>query len=280
MDYGKLAYLKAVDLEDRLGKQKSENFGVTVCELNDLPSGVSQVARIYGSGDIAVFVRSSQSAAFYVDGVKICEGDNVFFKLIGGGEITATSEGIQKLRLMAIGNVTSTYRSSMLYADFNEAVVAYLVCNQGKVYGYMLEEGLPEKFFEGNYKQGDICAYKSGFIMALVDENGMITTATSDGKSHSYDVGASCVAINADDYGITVAYIKGGELYYFELSEFGMGKTAEQKIVFAGAIDDVRFVKKSSKLLFSCANKCYIKEIGVGVKGSDKLYIRLNAEVS
>ncbi|MCH5163999.1 MAG: hypothetical protein J1F36_03195 [Clostridiales bacterium] len=279
MDYGKLAYLKAIDLEDRFNISKSGGFSVSVLEQNNIPSGSSSIAEIEGSGDIAVFINCTDSATFYVDGVKICDGSNVFFKLIGGGKISAQSDGIEKLRLLALGNVVSYERAGYGYADYNGSTIGYLLCEQGKAKAYTatVTNFKPTKIFEGDFTQGDISAFGSGFIMAFVDSNGNIVTVM-DGKRHIYSVGAQRVAINADSV-ITIAYVKNGELFYFALNGFGEEIAAIDRINYNGYIDDVRFIKKSGKLLFSSGGKCYIKELFESNSYDNKLYVNLTAEV-
>lgn len=280
MDYGKLAYLKAVDLEDRFSAQKRTASSVSVVEFDYLPS-VCDIIEISGNGDIAVIVNSSHSATFFVDGLKVCEGNNVFFKLDGSGKISARSaNGIDKLRLMAIGDTVISERAGFMYADYNGRKIAYLICENGNVKAYIAnsDDFMPSMTFEGAYVQGDICAYRSDFIMALIDSFGTITLM-SDGKSKAYSLGADKVAIYADDKKITVVYLKKGKMYYFEIDGIECAFSM-QKIDFSGYVDDIRFVKKSGKLLFSADGKCYIRDMDMAMDvSSDKIYIGLQAEV-
>lgn len=279
MDYGKLAYLKAVDLEERLGKEKSSDFGITVKEFCDLPSGRQQLMKIYGEGEIAVFINSTQSGVFYVDGVKISEGDNVFFKLTDGGEIAVESSGIAKIRVMIIGNIISSENPGTLFADYNGSMVMYIVFNQGIATMKYFEDSEHYQILTGPYYQGDVCLFDDyNFLVALIDETGHLEIICSNGTSNVYEIRASRVAVSADASLIRIAFIRDGELYYSDLKDLSSDTLVETKIPFPGVIDDVRFVKKSGKLLFSSGGKCYVKDLGFAVNSSNKLYVEFSME--
>lgn len=277
MDYGKLAYLKAVDLENR--KTESGRSNVCYFTFKNLNKGRIEIAELSGSGDAAVFVNCSEKAVFYVDGVRVTEGDSVFFKVNGGGKITAECEqDIEELCFLAIGDIASYERSGTAYADCLGDRIGYLLCDNGRVRAYVMS--LPSlalsEIFDGNYAQGDIAATDDGFILALVDDTGAITVV-KDGASQKYYLGAQKVAID-NDAGLTIAYIKDGEAYYF-CGEFGDPISKLNKIGFGGHIDDVRFVKKGGGMLFTSGGKCYIKEVNRKVKTASTLYVDMTAEV-
>lgn len=279
MDYGKLAYLKAVDLEDRLNIQKVESNSVRVEEYKNLPP-MCELTEISGTGDLAVFILCSQSAVFYVDGIRLCEGSNTFFKLSGGGMLTAKSEtGIDWLRLMVIGNMVVSDRASSVFADYCDGNIQYMICENGRVsvYASPVNPFMPQKLFEQAGTNGDVCTYRGGFITAVL-ASGNITLRSSSGES-SYLVGAEKVAISADDYYIIVAFLKDGKIYYFELNSPTQPAPVTQRAEFAGYVDDVRFVKGSARLLFSSGGKCYVKDISRSDETTDKLYVNMEAEL-
>ncbi|MBR2967467.1 MAG: hypothetical protein IKC35_01655 [Clostridia bacterium] len=282
MDYGKLAYLKAVDLEDILSNNSASSFGVVTTELKNLRSGINSVCTILGKGEIAAYAISSVSADFFVDGIKVCSGSNVFFKIVDGGEITVScNQAISELRFMAIGNVNSSEVAGSVYADYNGDTLCYLVAEGGTVSVFTTNVGLfsPTLIFEGNYIHGDVCAYKNGFLICVVDSGGMVKMFTTSGLTHAYYLDASKVAIQADDFAIRIAYLKNGGLYYMELEDFDSLLPLERRISYSGYIDDLRFVRKSTKLLFSSGGKCYAKELDIKDGIKDKLYVYLLAEV-
>jgi len=146
MDYGKLAYLKAVDLEDRLGKKEKNKFTVSTVTYSDLPKGTFAVASVHGEGDIAVMIQCSSSASFFVDGTKICEGVSAFFKVNGSGNVSVEcNEVIKSLRIMAIGNVIALEHSGTSYADYNDTHISYVVCDRGRVKAYITPIGKQEE---------------------------------------------------------------------------------------------------------------------------------------
>ncbi len=281
MDYGKLAYLKAVDLEDKLGYMRSEKFCVTTIELNELVAGENFLAQIDGDGDIAVFVSASSVGTFFVDGVKVCEGADVFFKMTDGGELTAVfSEEHTKVRIMALGDITAAETSGKLYADYDENEISYLVCDRGTVKAYKSPKLSfePRLLFETKGLQGDVCEYKKEFVFAILSEDGSVALRKGDIEK-AYPLGASAVAISGGNYSLMVAYVSKGRLYVFELGDVGEEIASQSNVYFTGAVDDVRFVKKGSKVLFSSGGKCYAKELGADFKYDDKLYVRLATEV-
>ena len=280
MDYGKLAYLKAVDLENRLGVSGKSGFTVSVIELRDLPSGTCDVAEISGRGDVAVFIVTTENATFYANGVRICEGKDVFFKLEGGGKVTAESSGIAKLRLIALGDVAVAERPGSLAADENESEIAYVICEQGRADAFTLSKDSLQSqlLFSGDYLSGDVCAHDGSFTFAFINIAGTVILRRGDAQQSFY-LGADKVAITADEFAFTVAFTKGGELYYFELGKIGDSIRTIDKVNFSGFIDDVRFVKKSNKLLFSSGGKCFVKDLGDKPGGKDCVRINLTAEV-
>ena len=135
MDYGRLAYLKVLDLEGRLDADK-DRFGVWQNDFIDIGSGKAFVAQIDGRGDIAVFIESSAEADFYVDEKKVASGKNVFFKLAAGSKIYAQSNGIEKLHIMALGRVAAIDNSALINADMISDYIFFIVNQNGRATGY------------------------------------------------------------------------------------------------------------------------------------------------
>lgn len=282
MDYGKLAYLKAVDLEERLVKKSTADFGVATTELKNLSSGSNRVISLSGKGDIAVFAKCSVVADFFVDGVKVCSGSDVFFKVVDGGDISVEcSQQISTLRVVAIGNVTSSEPVGELYADYNGRTFCYLELENGKATVFTSDASSfnPALVMQEHCVSGDVCAYGSSFLICLLFDDGTLKTISLDGREHLYHIDATKVAVQSDSYSIKIAYIKDGELYYMELRDFASHLPTPIKVSYGGYVDDVRFVRKSTKLLFSSGGKCYVKELDANGMGKDKLYVYLIAEV-
>ncbi len=281
MDYGKLAYLKAIDLEER----KGDGGKVNICyfTLRDIEPGEREVTEITSEGDAAVFINCSAQAVFYVNGTETCKGRNVFFRVNGRGKITVKSDiKVERLDFMAIGDVTDYVRSSRAYADCDNDKIGYVICESGRAEAYIasLPMLIPSKMAfttENEFIQGDICASKDGFIWAFVDKQGAISTFRGE-ERYNYNVKAEKVAVSYD-LGLTIAYIANGVLYYFFVGEFGSPVALWNKVKFGGYIDDVRLTKKGSGLLFSSGGKCYIQELNRDIKTSGKLCVELKAEV-
>lgn len=282
MDYGKLAYLKAVDLEGRLCGDKKSQFCVVTAKVDSLKSGTNEVISLEGSGDVAVIAKVSDAADFYVDGVKAASGNgDVFFKITDGGKITVNGENeIASLSLMAMGNISASELPGSLYVDYNGQRVCYVICDKGVCSAYVTEtsEFMPQKTSEGSYVQGDVCSYGKDFLLAFLNSDGSVKLVYS-GNEYVYNLCAQKVAVNADDFSIRLAYIKSGSLYYIEFEKLGSPLPQPKQVAYRGYVDDVRFVRKSTKLLFSSGGKCYIKELNVKGSNKDKMYVNLTAEV-
>ncbi len=278
MDYGKLAYLKAIDLEMR--KFKGENVNICYLTLRNISPGEREVTEITGKGDAAVFINCSDEAAFYVNGTEVCKGKNVFFRVKGGGKITLKSDfDVRKLDFMAIGDIDDYKRSSRAYVDYANDKIGYVLCENGRAEAFVssLPMLVPSKMvFDAidEFTQGDVCASDDGFIWAFVGQ-GRLSTFRGN-ECYYYNVKAEKVAINYD-YVLTIAYIDDGVLHYI-IGEFARPMSSG-KVKFNGKIDDVRFVKKGSGLLFSSGGKCYIKELNKDIKTSGVLCVELKAEL-
>lgn len=281
MDYGKLAYLKAVDLESRLSSiGRGDKIAVSVAELKDIPSGKSDVAVIEGTGDIAVFASCSCEAVFYVGGVRVCEGKDVFFKIAESGKISVSSETpIASLRILALGYIAYSDVPTEVQADCNGKRVGYVVCGNGRVSAYIsaIEPFEPAEYFVGDFVQGDICLRGGKVILAFVNSKGAIVIF-EEGRRYFYHAQAEKVAINADDFSVTVAYLSGGQLYYFAVDKLWDPRPRPTPLGYSGFIDDFKLVKRDKTLVFSSGGKCYVKELPSFGSGKDKLYIALKAE--
>lgn len=112
MDYGKLAYLKAVDLE---GRSLNNGISINYLTLKNVAEGECEIADLMGGGDVAVFINSSAEATFYHNGEELVTGKNVFFKVSGGGKITAKSDvTVERLDLMVLGGKNFMFRTDKI----------------------------------------------------------------------------------------------------------------------------------------------------------------------
>ncbi len=277
MDYGKLAYLKALDLESRLGI-KRENFGVWYATKALIPSGRTFLAEIEGEGDIAVFIYSPIEADFFVGDTLVASGKNVFFVYNGGGIYVSSAQPIEKLFIMALGNVRSAVKPGMACADMNNFTIAYVINQNGTASSYFYIIGSePVDLHTEGYVQGDVCAYEEGFLFALTDPSGRVDLVTENGNGASYDLGARSVAISNCEDGIYLAYTKKGALYYTVLKKLG-DKCSPVRLNYNGSIDELRLTKGGAGLCFSSGGKCYFKELKTSSALSDKLYVTVTKE--
>lgn len=278
MDYGRLAYLKVLDLEGRLDADK-DRFGVWQNDFIDIGSGKAFVAQIDGRGDIAVFIESSAEADFYVDEKKVASGKNVFFKLAAGSKIYAQSNGIEKLHIMALGRVAAIDNSALINADMISDYIFFIVNQNGRATGYSYHTILHSlsdlRFIP--YAYGDVCEWGDGILYAFVTDSGNIEVGDGQ-KGRLFELGASKVAISSCDDGLYLVYLKGSELYYFMIDNLN-SDFSPVKLDFTGKIDDIRMVKKSSGLLFSSNGRCFFKELNASDKIIDKVYVTLHGEV-
>lgn len=278
MDYGKLAYLKAVDLEDRLGKKDKNKFSVSMVTYNDLPKGETNIASVQGEGDIAVMIESSAAASFFVDGTKVCDGSSVFFKISGGSTISLVcKEAIKSLRVMAIGNVFAFEHSSISYADYNDTHISYVVCDQGRVKAYITPIGKLEEMLvlDEAFVQADVASYEDGFIYTLLDEQGGIKIILPNGKFYYYALRADKVSVCTQGGRLIIAYVSKGKLYYYAVSSIDQLGEDFFRVHYSGYVDDVRLVKKSGWILFSSGGKCYAKELESRIERRDKISIMM-----
>lgn len=279
MDYGKLAYLKALDLEGRLGIKK-ENFGVWYADYRNLPAKMTFVTQIESSGDVAVFIRASASADFYVDAKKVGSGQNVFFLYNGGSIYVDCKEVIKELSIIAIGNVKSAVKLGIANADLSGEYIAYVINENGETKGYLyhIATATNEDVGLDGFSQGDVCVYNGNFLFIGVTPDGTLYMYSTDGQMHSYDLGAKCAAVSACGDEIYVAYVQKGALFYFVLNHFG-DDCSPVKLMFNGSVDEVRLSKRGSGLCFSSGGKCYFKELGATQKLNDKIYVKISKEV-
>ncbi|MBR2970190.1 MAG: hypothetical protein IKC48_00090 [Clostridia bacterium] len=278
MDYGKLAYLKAVDLEDRLGKKEKNNFTVSVLTYSDLVAGKNTIANLQGEGDIGVMIQSSGSASFFVDDAKVCEGTSVFFRINGSGTVSVeSSNAIQGLRFMAFGNMIACEHSCVSYADYNDTHISYVICDQGRVRAYITPIGKPDErlVFDEAFVQADVASYEEGFLYTLLDENGRIKIVLPNGQTRYLDFGVERVSVCTYGGRLIVAYVKKGKLYYQAVSAIDQLYGEYYRVHYAGYVDDVRLVKKSGWILFSSGGKCYAKELESRIEGRDKISISM-----
>lgn len=259
MDYGKLAYLKAVDLENR--RTQTSGLHVRCLKRRALAAGENELFKVDGNGEIAVFINASTCVVAFVDGAEVCRGEHIFFKINDGGVVTVKNEqSIDEVAIMIIGDIGDYEDNGIAYADINGDTIGYVICDDVKASAYKatLPDLSPQIISDGEYIQGDICAYKDGFILAFVDKDGTVSIM-NEREKHNYFLNAQKVAVSYDDV-LTVAYIKDGKLYYFK-GAFGDDIADLKKVAFKGFVDDVRVVKRSSDLLFSSDGKCYIKRM-------------------
>ncbi len=279
MDYGRLAYLKALDLEGLLSVDK-DRFGVWQNDLVDIGSGRVFVAQIDGRGDIAVFIESSSEADFYVDENKVASGKNVFFRIGAGSKIYAQSSGIEKLHIMALGRVASIDSSALINADMYADDIFFIVNQNGRAVVYVYNttwNSLSNQNYSSKYVYGDVCQWGDSVFYALLTANGNLEIGDWQG-ARLLELGASKVAISGCDDGLYLAYLKGGELYFFLIEKLS-SDISPVKLDFTGTIDDIRMVKKGSGLLFSSNGRCFFKDLNSSGKIRDKIYVTLHGEV-
>lgn len=279
MDYGKLAYLKALDLEGRLGI-KYEGFNVWHMDRFDIPSGRNFLCDIDGSGEIAVFVESDTYVDIYVDDALAASGKNLFF-VYGGGNIYVESEApIGKLRIMALGNVKSDIKLGLVRADILGDNIAYVINDNGTAKGYVYSissKELTDLSVEG-YLQGDVCALNDDLLFAYVARDGKVDLYEASGKKYTYDLGAKSVAVSYCEGSIYVAFVKNGTIYYFVLGSPG-DACSPVKLAFNSFVDEVRLTKRGTGLCFFAGKKCYFKELGAMSKFDDRVYVKIGKEV-
>ena len=294
MDYGRLAYLKAEEVEKYVrGIAKSENMGAAACVFRPntaLESGYETA--LYGSGAIALAVNISVSAPSGAENIRVwlyCGDKNIDYANVtlaagSGGEYTflccaypdsdgeklgvkAESSGLllNELRLLAIGDgVTLSHMQSACKCDCVGLTVYLAREEDGEITLAKIPDGGKVNVAHGTVF--DLSAHSSGADVICRDDNGNLWGVGFDGNLNEtarifIDGHADKLALGRTSDGLSIAALSGGEVFLAECGECFSGMTEWQSADFGSGFGDVFFCRQSgSKVLFlQKGNRVYAK---------------------
>lgn len=289
MDYGKLAYLKAEELEQRLlnfGRDEESRSLHISATLNGA-SGYIPIAIVSGTGSVGYVAKvyAAQSvgkkAGISVGGVVSGEAevnDNgeaivIGCAVLGGGETVGlnTDAEVDRVEIVFCGNASVAARAIEVDAVGLDDTAGIITSSIGKVRltiadASALNKGVDaaEGKVAGFGTSAAIAAYSDCFIIAYANESG-ITVAKADksgliSEIHEIAIEGNItdVAVGRMDSRLVIAYIVDGEIAYGNYD-------ADTGILFGGSRSGIRADKvmlcgEENFLIFSAGGKCFLKE--------------------
>lgn len=298
MDYGKLAYIKVEELENRLqkllnkGDEPVTNF--TVNPLYDFCAGDYSIGYASGNGIITLTAKVTMRIDENVtDGtVKLLINGLSAGEAIVSGKIGDTIErviiasvyinGSAKLSLscdlpcvlLSVQSVV-TGASVNLYGydgktaiDGTDGTWAIVSCENDEVGVRVFDESNPvflEKTFLGAGNQCDVCHTQNGYLFAYIDgnKNAFMVSAGDDGLPVSYrfvSAFADDVAISSYGDSVLLAVLSGGKIVTFVISDDGISQASESSDFGIGKVNSIAFVKgsESPMLIVRTADRSYL----------------------
>ena len=285
MDYGKLAYLKADELESRLNSTLKLS-GRTVCTdygVNpkfDFKTGDFDVSEIRADGSVTLFVR----AAVRADSEITSGGINVLINGINAGKsvFSAAKGEIRELFVMCAANISGSAVVS-LSAENSDCTLmncqilisgegaeiagrggdsavdrqgdkwALVTCGDDYVYAYLFTEEnfrLENPKYIGTGRRADIASGSDGFIIAYVDVAGNSFIVLTDSElnvsvSRFVSAGVERVAVSRYRGGFALAELCEGKITVRYVDGSG-GIGAPEAVTASGDPKRIGFVKNAA----------------------------------
>ena len=297
MDYGKLAYIKAEELEKRIAVEKKTRVicaDYTVAPTFSFGNGKTYpVCSVKSEGTLALIIVLSFSgesgkgtAQVYLGdkslistAVDLADGETKTvvltraFSMSGNEIISVGASGsvktLQSVQVVAFGQnadlITNLSRSAV---DYNGEKWGLITSENDRVRMCPFSENefdLTTEIFVGSGRGADICALGNGFVACYIDDQGNTTVAkiTHDNIVTQTTVigsGASACAIGKNGEKYILCEIVGDELYCRQLTD-SMVASERVMVELPFAPDGISFVKGSLKpmLIIYSQGKSYLK---------------------
>ncbi len=281
MDYGKLAYLKAEELEETIRalikKERAINRQFTATPLRNLQKGEYSFPTVYTQGSMSVIVTALVTAnsaceaelTLCSNGVKVGgkrvvlsekeEREVVFtFAVESSGEITLTLSSEEPITLNSVSLLVSGYGADISLSPVRSAMDKYdyywciVECNDGIITAKNYYEEERTSYKTVTIGEGiccDVCADESGFAVTHTDILGNTFVTFLDlnmNKKLLMTVcdGATSSIIGRAEKGCVLGLVINGKLYFRMVTREGIS----QKILVEEVerVDEATFVKNSA----------------------------------
>lgn len=307
MDYAKMAYIKAQELEARLNaknvRQSTRLFRARPYQRLD---GERQLVR-YSGGAFAVIItvriRSEGGKAFLnAGGLRAAENEfpagvaeRTFYAAASGSGVISLESGtlqnavLEKYEALFVGGEVTV----------DEAVSGYALAGAGETYAFMTNDDCDVNVVKcdsrftasaslqaGRGEYADVCETKNGFYIAYGDVYGVLWGVAVDADLRV--VARNCLGGNVGrisvaywDSRVYVTFAQDGKAKYFA-TDVPRGVRGEVCTVdFNGAVQSVRAVKGSllPALLAESGGKVFLLKADVEHKGKDTLRVRVTGRV-
>lgn len=312
MDYGKLAYIKAEELESRLSgsytAKRTMCSDYTTRPVFDMKNGDYSVTDIRAGGYATIFVRASVRADSEISSVFSVKINGL---PAGGCDLSAEKDETRDLFVMCAAAVDGTAAISVTAdgADCTLMSCQVLVSGQdafvarpggdasadkcGEVWALISSEddniyartfteqnfSLSDRIYIGTGRRADICAAEDGFTAVYVDVTGNCFAVFTDKALNRLGgvfvaPDTECAAVARCKDGFVVARVSAGEIFYNYISSSG-GLSASVKIPLAERATGVGFVKNSSMpmLIVRTAERSLMKKAEFGTGGGDSVML-------
>ncbi len=313
MDYGKLAYLKADELENRLNNslkatERSVCTEYTVSPVFDFKSGEYSVSDIRADGSVTLFMRMTVCADSDITNGEIA----VLINGLAAGKSTFGLSTGEKTELFIM---CAVYVSGVAAVSLSSGADCTLLCCQLLISGadaeisgrggdsavdifkdkwalvtssddyvnaYLFTEDdfkLENPKYIGTGRHADVAAGKDGFCIAYVDTAANVFIAMTDGElnvlfGRFVDSGAERVAVSAYGAGFVLAELSQGKITVRYVD--ANGGTSEPSLVdVTGAAERIGFVKSAERpeLIVYADGRSYLKCAAVEHGGADTVNV-------
>lgn len=274
MDYGKLAYLKASDIEALVSKIRQDDKGISCVTKQDV-YGETAIGTCY-NGVVIAF--ASESVDYYVGNVKVFSGSG-FAAFKADGDVTVGGTA-QKLTVVMF-NGSLIDGGCMLYADHDDekSQVAYIIKDTELCLYLSADYNFNPSvaaYIEG--KQADVTCYDGEFVVVSANENYIKVMGLTSGLCRRFPYQADKVAAVGGKT-LTVAYLKNGKVKYFALDAID-GNPSEEKSVELSGVSDVRAIKGGDGFVICAGGVCYVKRLAETNECKDNICVYTDAEVT
>lgn len=293
-DYGRLAYLKAEELEGRISSAPPMPETVKLsARIEQYLSEEAEIGGVYASGTVAAVFKLTLFCAARAEGTvkiladgRICasalvtaEGrvETVLLTSVrteGERRFSVQGEGLSSVKLISADAVfvgvnasPASYASAVAAVSSAHTAVGAIFGGVAAVKRVYPESGSFSAETElGRAKAFDIKAVAGGFIAALCDRSGNLFGMELDPDLNIKRVtplgdGGQSVAVHAGENRAVIAVVRGGKIFAASASLNLSGTGTFREVEFPSAVDRVSFSAEGAPaaLAIESGGKCFLK---------------------
>lgn len=295
MDYGKMAYLKAEELEGRISVN-TRRLPASASFAPSVPLRDSyRIAEIKGTGGIAVMVKLTLYAAAAVDGRIAASLNGVTFadcrvaftgthaevllgaaELAGGAVLAIEPENLAAARLERAEVVTiggdgvGKEVSGFAVAESDRGILAVFGRSMSVIGRPVTDGTLGSERVLGRGNALDACGFEDGYYLVYDDPLGNLWVKRLDADLSETATayagrGVTSPAVFADSAGVYLAFVQDGEVYVRTCTT-DLRFIGESVATGFGYADGVAFVRgaPTPMLIVQSRGKCYLKTAEAG----------------